>query len=215
MFQFQEKEISFPYTVFVEHRTTFAIAVFRQHVYVYAPMNATPIQIQLILKRKAKWIVEQLQHFHETPIHEEAIRLPYQGRFYRLHVIREQRDDITFQFYRGKFVSYVPSEIQNVYEAILPYYKQWVSEKGIQWIAQFLAEQQLQLKIPHRITIQLPWSIFTGPKEVAQLAIFHHLLHLNEQSSTTYRERVARAIPQFEIANEWINSRGNVPFEIV
>lgn len=216
MYTFQSDHIQFAYDIWVRpERMTYGVSIRNQHVIVHAPLDAPFEHIQSVLHIRAETIDAILKKQSERrPFYffETDERLPYRGRFYRLIV--EEGKETSFRFYQGKFFATIPSKLSKEERraTIYPLYRQWVSEKGRNFVKKQLKQIEPTLpKKEQKYQLQLPWTLFIAPPEVAEYTIAHELAH--EQPITSkeqYETLIEQWAPKGQVSMKWIIEHGTL-----
>jgi len=213
---FQSENAKFSYDIWVRpERPTYNISIRHQKVIVHVPLDASNESIDNLLRHRAETItaiLEKQQKRRPYYFFETDERLPYRGRFYRLIV--EEGKETSFRFYQGKFFATIPSLLSKEKRraTIYPLYRQWVSEKGRNFVNKQL--QQIEPTLPkkeQKYQLQLPWTLFIAPPEVAEYTIAHLLAH--EQPITSkeqYETLIEQWAPKGQVSMEWIIEHGTL-----
>ena len=219
---------------FSNRRKTLAIQVSEKGVKVIAPSKAEKAEIEMVLCKKASWILQQLADFEEIQAYDEKVRflsgekLPYLGRNYRLKVYREAVEDVNFSFKQGKFIAVVPSTIfdEQLREILYPQFKNWVMTRAKRVAAERVKRYQLTSNLnPNEIKIKdqqlrwgsctssgnliLNWKVFLAPMPVVDYVIAHEMAHLKVMDhSQKFWETLEMLNPAYREKKEWLRLNG-------
>lgn len=197
-FNYGQEELS--YSIQYSDRTTLDISVYPDmSILVTAPQDADLEKVQTRVKRKARWIVKQVNYFKQfnpriTPrqyISGESHL--YFGKRYRLKVIKADQENIKLK--NGYFLIQT-SDIapQNIKDLMISWYrskakKQFKKSFERCWTGTFSQEYdppKLQVKLlkkrwgslsPNAI-LTLNLNLIMAPKECIDYVITHELCHL-------------------------------------
>lgn len=183
-------------TKFSEKRKTLGLVVERdKSVVVLAPKGTTDSTIELFVEKKKFWLFEKINHSPkfgepkpETPfISGKAI--PYLGKNYKLDVIKEPMEGITF---KGKFLLSQQNLQQG--KAIL---EQWYKQKAKERITPLVERYANQLGVAYndilisdlqyrwgsctlKGNLNFNWRLIKVPQFVINYVVIHELAHLIE-----------------------------------
>lgn len=213
-------------TKFSEKRKTLGLVVERdKSVVVLAPKGTTDSTIELFVEKKKFWLFEKINHSPkfgepkpETPfISGKAI--PYLGKNYKLDVIKEPMEGITF---KGKFLLSQQNLQQG--KAIL---EQWYKQKAKERITPLVERYANQLGVAYndilisdlqyrwgsctlKGNLNFNWRLIKVPQFVINYVVIHELAHLIELNhSERFWNIVKVQMPNYLEAKEWLRLNGD------
>lgn len=224
-----------PYTLKTSHRRkTLSISVDQQGVTVISPSHVEIEKVEMILHKKAVWIIKQLSDFKEMQnnFKERSFlsgeKLPYLGRQYRLKVIKTDIHEPNFRFYQGRFLAELPKEMKEDKhrEILYPLYVNWIKQRAIRFSYDRLKRFTIKLQQePKNVIVKeqeqrwgsctpsgnilLNWRIFLAPTSIIDYVLAHELVHLKHMNhSKEYWETLRMLLPDYEQRKEWLKING-------
>ena len=217
------------------NRKTINIIVENNQISIVIPKGTNKTTYEAALYKKAPWIIKQLNEYEEVKAgycqlqFRSGEKLPYLGRYYRLHVTRSNVLSSNLHFSKGRFEATIPEELSVVEQRdqLFPLYTQWIQEKG-----QSFAEKRIKRFIqrlglaPNGIAVRhmekrwgsctpqqkilLNWRIFLAPVSMVDYVLAHEVAHLKEMNHThAYWETLRMLIPDYEERKEWLRINGS------
>ena len=211
-----------PYTIRRSARRTKTVAVSvdpRLGVLLAAPAHLTTPQLDAVVRRKARWIVERLRRAQTG----ESQRGPrewvsgegvwYLGRHYRLKVHAAPAGDATL---RGGWLHVdaprSPQRADQVREAVVAWMRHhaarrfpervqvWHQTVGVPMPRVLIADQLKRWgSCSATGTIRLNWRIIQAPLRVVDYVVVHELVHLRHRGhGTDYWHAVGTVMPDYE-----------------
>lgn len=216
-------------TKFSEKRKTLGLVVERdKSVVVLAPKGTTDSTIELFVEKKKFWLFEKINHSPkfgepkpETPfISGKAI--PYLGKNYKLDVIKEPMEGITF---KGKFLL---SQLnlqqgkaileqwykQKAKERITPLVERYASQLGVAYNDILISDLQYRWgSCTLKGNLNFNWRLIKAPQFVINYVVIHELAHLIELNhSERFWNIVKVQMPNYLEAKEWLREFGERVF---
>lgn len=213
---------SFAYEVSHVARKTLEIAVHpNRQVVVKAPMGTLRDEIETRLKKRARWVLRQIDYFQQfeprTParhfVSGETHR--YLGRQYRLKVSRAVTDRV--QMSRGKIVVEIagdasPSTVAGFLDGWYRTKARQYFQKRLEYCAQGFplngyALPRLQIKkmrsrwgsLSSNATLTLNLSLIQAPRECIDYVITHELCHLKfDDHGPGFYKLLGKLMPDWE-----------------
>ena len=198
-------------------------------VLVVAPERFPLDRLDVLVRRKAPWIVQQLRNLQSLPtppaprefVSGESIF--YLGRHYRLRVHPGAVGDAKL---RGGWL-YVPApngaeQPTHVRAALVSWFRRqaedrlparvetWGAKSGVAMPSVAIVDQQKRWGSCDRHgTIRLNWRIVQAPMRLVDYVIVHELVHLQHRKhSPVYWQAVGRIVPDYERRREDLRQRG-------
>jgi len=117
-------------------------------ILVKAPESMNEEEIALLVKSKAKWIVQKKRELGKVVAYSEITtgsRLFYLGKSYYVEVIKELREGIAVEFIHSKFKIYAPKEVtqSELRLAVGAFYKQKAKQKIDKLVKKYSDKMQL------------------------------------------------------------------------
>lgn len=213
---------SFAYDVLQVSRKTMEIAVHpNMRVVVTAPLGVLQDDIEGKLKKRARWVLRQIDYFQQFEPRTPARRFVsgethlYLGRQYRLKVVKADANQVKMA--RGRIVVEIDGEMSP--ERVAEYLEGWYRARSRQYFQECLERcaqdfirkgyelPKLQIKklrtrwgsLSQNGTLTLNLSLMRAPRECIEYVITHELCHLkyNDHSLGFYKY-LERLMPDWE-----------------
>ncbi len=204
-------------------------------VSVVVPENINPEQIDMVLYKKAPWILRrlaELREIHPLPAHHEFIsgeKLPYLGRQYRLKVHTDPAiEEVSLKFQHGRFVAVAPKVCDPAWrsEQLSQQFRDWVVEHG--WVKVqhrielfaprlgvapskvLLKEQQSRWgSCTKSGVIHINWKILMAPMRIVDYVVVHELVHMRHPNhSSEFWTTLQSVMPDYHERKEWLRLQG-------
>lgn len=213
---------SFAYDVLQVSRKTMEIAVHPDmRVVVTAPLAALRDDIEGKLKKRARWVLRQIDYFQQFEPRTPDRRFVsgethlYLGRQYRLKVVRAGANQVKMA--RGRIVVEINGEI--LPEQVAGYLEDWYRKRARQYFQTCLEQcaqdfirkgfelPNLQIKkmrtrwgsLSQNGTLTLNLSLMRAPRECIEYVITHELCHLKyDDHSPSFYRYLERLMPDWE-----------------
>lgn len=213
---------SFAYNVLHVSRKTMEIAVHpNKRVVVKAPLGTLRDEIEGRLRRRARWVLRQIDYFQQfeprTPVRRfvSGETHLYLGRQYRLKVVRADANQVKMT--RGRVVVEIDEEI--LPELVAAYLEDWYRSRARQYFQECLERcaqdfirrgyelPRLQIKkmrtrwgsLSQNGTLTLNLSLMRAPRECIEYVITHELCHLKyDDHSAGFYKYLERLMPDWE-----------------
>jgi len=194
-------------------------------VSIIAPAPFNTEKIEQIIESKRSWIYRGLAEWEDlnrTRIHRDYVNgesFLYFGRNYRLQLVSEQDEPVTFQ--QGQF-KLVQSEVQNAPEHFKALYKTKLQKKLKSRLKQYQSKIKKQSSDIRVMELQNRWGSCTSkgvinfhwkcamlPLSVLDYVIVHELAHLEYNNhSPSFWRAVEKVMPNYEEAKTWLKFNG-------
>ncbi len=213
---------SFAYEVLQVSRRTMEIAVHpNMRVVVKAPFGALRDDIEGKLKKRARWVLRQIDYFQQfeprTPIRRfvSGETHLYLGRQYRLKVVKADANQVKMT--RGRIVVETDGEILS--GRVAEYLEGWYRTRARQYFQKCLERcaqdfmrkgyelPKLQIKkmrtrwgsLSQNGTLTLNLALIRAPRECIEYVITHELCHLKyDDHSLGFYKYLERLMPDWE-----------------
>lgn len=213
---------SFAYDVLHVSRKTMEIAVHpNKRVVVKAPLGTLRDEIEGRLRRRARWVLRQIDYFQQfeprTPVRRfvSGETHLYLGRQYRLKVVRADANQVKMT--RGRVVVEIDGEI--LPKLVAAYLEDWYRSRARQYFQECLERcaqdfirrgyelPRLQIKkmrtrwgsLSQNGTLTLNLSLMRAPRECIEYVITHELCHLKyDDHSAGFYRFLERLMPDWE-----------------
>lgn len=217
--------MNFDYSIVYSERKTVSIIVERDRsVVVRAPLNLEKAQIEQIIEKKSKWILEKIsanQKYPRVAEQKEFVSgesLLYLGRPYKLFVIDEAFDGVRFdnkffiskrnqpeanRFFREWYIA-------SATELIVPKAMLLANQIGVTYNKINIRDLQFRWgSCTPKDNIHFNWRLIKAPVNVIEYIIVHELTHLLEANhSPEFWNRVRTAYPLYPAAKKWLAVNG-------
>ncbi len=213
---------SFVYDVLHVSRKTMEIAVHpNKRIVVKAPLGSLQDEIEKRLKKRARWVLRQINYFQQFEPRTPARRYIsgethlYLGRQYRLKVVRADANQVKMT--RGRIVVEIDGEV--LPERVAEYLEDWYRARARQYFQECLERcaqdfirrgyelPRLQIKkmrtrwgsLSQNATLTLNLSLIRAPRECIEYVITHELCHLKyDDHSAGFYRFLERLMPDWE-----------------
>lgn len=204
-------------------------------VSVIVPDGIDQERIEVVLRKKASWILRRLAEFKEIKpqtTHHEFIsgeKFPYLGRQYRLKVTTEEStSNVSLAFQNGRFFAAVPKESSLSWrqELLRLAFREWYITHGAVKVRQRikLFAPRLGLEPSNVVikdqqarwgscttngTININWRTLMAPMRIVDYVIVHelgHMIHANHSSD--FWAVVASVMPDYDERKDWLRVNG-------
>jgi predicted metal-dependent hydrolase len=203
-------------------------------VSVIAPENIEENRLNLVLRRKAPWILRKLAGFREIypqSTHHEFIsgeKFPYLGRQYRLKVMAGDSSDASLIFHNGRFIATAPQMSSSTWreEHLRQAFRDWYIthgtikvQKRLKLFAPRLGVRPTKVVIKDQQarwgsctkngTINVNWRILMAPMRIVDYVIVHELGHMiHADHSSEFWAVVSSVMPDYDERKEWLRVHG-------
>ena len=213
-------------------RKTVELSVERDcQVFLYAPESANQDRLESMVREKLLWIYQQLGRKDEE-LHQMLAKeyvsgegFYYRGRKYRLKLLDEHRllrNGEQLRFQSGRFLM-----LRTLADKGRAIFIGWYIKRAAEWIPKRVQLLQGRVGVqPQSIEIRdlgfrwgsctekgkllFHWRLILLPPERIDYLILHELVHLHEHNhSPAFYERLRRAVPEYEIHEEWLRRNGD------
>jgi len=213
---------SFAYDVLQVSRKTMEIAVHpNMRVVVKAPLDALQEDIEGKLKKRARWVLRQIDYFQQFEPRTPDRRFVsgethlYLGRQYRLKVVKADANQVKMT--RGRIVVEIDGEVFP--ERVAGYLEDWYRSRARQYFKECLERcaqdftrrgyelPRLQIKkmrtrwgsLSQSGTLTMNLSLMRAPRECIEYVITHELCHLKyDDHSAGFYRYLERLMPDWE-----------------
>ena len=213
---------AFAYDVLHVSRKTMEIAVHpNMRVVVKAPMEALREDIEGKLKKRARWVLRQIDYFQQFEPRTPDRRFVsgethlYLGRQYRLKVVKADTNQVKMA--RGRIIVELDGEVLPV--RVAGYLEEWYRTKARQYFQECLERSaldfmrkgyelpRLQIKkmrtrwgsLSQHGTLTLNLALIRAPRECIEYVITHELCHLKyDDHSAGFYRYLERLMPDWE-----------------
>jgi len=198
-------------------------------VLLVAPEHFTTSRLDAVVRRKAAWIVQRLEHVqsHDPPppprefVSGESVL--YLGRHYRLKVHPSETGEAKL---RGGWLHVgAPQgreQAQRVRTALVSWFRRhaaerlperveaWRARAGVETPRVVIADQQKRWGSCDRAgTIRLNWCIIQAPMRLVDYVVVHELVHLRHRGhGRDYWQALGRVMPDYERRREDLRQQG-------
>lgn len=200
-------------------------------VTVLTPRHLGNEKIQMILRKKARWILEKQEQIkrngHSTPVKEfvSGESFPYLGRHYRLKVIQSSEDvERKCRLLSGRFLVEVNKNPNRdgkkaaIKRKLIDWYLEHAEEKIGRRVNRFVQQigrrpTNIEIKNQERRwgscssdgTIRFNWKIVMAPVSIMDYVVVHELCHLiHPHHSPHFWEKLQSIIPDFRKRQKWL-----------
>jgi predicted metal-dependent hydrolase len=213
-------------------RKTVELSVGRNgEVVLHAPKTTTTEKLAELLHGKLVWIYQQLgrkqEELHQQPAKEyvSGEGFYYRGRTYRLKLTDDfltVRNGKHLQLLSGRF------RMHRILAATgREVFIKWYTDRAEDWIPRRVCQLQDRVGIvPESLEIRdlgfrwgsctgkgkllFHWRIILLPPERIDYLIQHELVHLHEHNhGLAFYERLQRAVPDYELQEQWLRVHGD------
>ncbi len=213
---------TFAYEVLHVSRKTLEIAVHPdRRVVVKAPLGAHRDEIEGKLKKRARWVLRQIDYFQQYEPRTPARRFIsgethlYLGRQYRLKVVRAVANQVKMS--HGRIVVEIDGEL--LPEQVAGYLEDWYRARARQYFQECLERcaqafirkghelPKLQIKkmrarwgsLTRNGTLTLNLALIHAPRECIEYVITHELCHLKyDDHSAGFYRYLEKLMPDWE-----------------
>ena len=198
-------------------------------VLVVAPERFAIDRLDMLVRRKASWIVQQLHNLQSLPappaprefVSGESVF--YLGRHYRLKVHPGALGDAKLRggwlhvsapggaeqtaYVRASLVSWFRRQAE---ERLPRRLEAWSVKAGVEMPRMAIVDQQKRWGSCDRHgTIRLNWRIIQAPMRLVDYVIVHELVHLQHRKhGPAYWQAVGRVVPDYERRRQDLRQRG-------
>jgi predicted metal-dependent hydrolase len=204
---------------------------------VRAPDSMSKEEVATNLKRKKKWIVNNLDKMNEVIRNEtrkefvSGEKFLYKGKHYRLKVTTVDEEIVPFlTFTHSKFIAHVPANVSECdYPRIIqPLFIDFYHEKAEKIINQRTKKYLLYFEVkPSLLKIQslknkwgncsarnqlrFNWRVAMAKMSIIDYIIVHELCHIKHKDhSKTFWNEVQKILPDYEERKEWLRINGDL-----
>lgn len=207
-------------------RKTTSIYIERDgEVLVLAPSHFDVEKIEQIIESKRSWIYRNLAEWEDlnrTKTHREYVNgesFLYFGRNYRLQIVDEQAEPLTFHYGQFKLLD---SEVHNAPEHFKNFYKFKLQQRLTERLKLYQPKMRLKpfsvrvLELQNRWgsctakgAINLHWKCAMLPLSVLDYVIVHELAHLEDLNhSPKFWRAIEKVMPDYAEAKKWLKFNG-------
>lgn len=204
-------------------------------VSVIVPTNTERAFIEIVVQKKAPWILNKLADFREIKMlssHREFIsgeKFAYLGRQYRLKVTKnESVTEASLKFRNGRFFADVPTAFDNstCQKLLFDLFRKWYINHGQTKIHNRIKLYSSRMECyPSKIvvkeqqsrwgsctknkTININWKILMAPMRIVDYVVVHELAHIEyPDHSNAFWRKVESILPDYEERKEWLRVNG-------
>jgi predicted metal-dependent hydrolase len=186
---------------------------------VRAPMRASVVHIEEIIRQKSRWILRKLNEVKQRPIspcHEYADGelFLFLGREYPLHIVEDA--STTIERSDRLYVS------RTLKPDIRTHLKRWYTQeahKEIQtrcmWFSmktgfvpasvRITDAQQRWGSCTHKGVLNFSWRLIQAPAEIVDYVVVHELVHIGQPDhSKKFWNKVREVMPDYEQRRKWL-----------
>ncbi len=202
-------------------------------VTVYSPCHLDDEKIRMIVRKKARWILEKQEQVgsnkHSNQIKEfvSGESFPYLGKYYRLKVIKTSNETTgKCRLTNGRFLVEINGnhdvEVNRmaVKKALMDWYLERAETKikeRVDRFSQQIGKWPVSIKIKNQERrwgscsgngmIRYNWKIIMAPISVIDYVIVHELCHLiYPHHSTHFWKKVQSVIPDYRRKRDWLKT---------
>lgn len=217
------------YSLTVRNRKTITISVKPTgEIVVVAPASATLLQVSERVRRRAAWIIRQLERFRQIGQHEIPVRHYisgethyYLGRQYRLKVTNGEKEEVSFQSGRLTVTVSPDSTSERVATSLVDWYRSRAEQLILPLFSKCLEKLPVSTFNGKTITcrlvrmsrrwgscsssgiIRLHPDLIKTPKGCIEYIIWHELAHLIEPNhAKAFYTLQERLMPDWRIWEE-------------
>ncbi len=197
---------------------------------VTAPQDTPILRLDAVVKAKAPWVVERLQHARPAPVAptKEFISgegFLYLGRQYRLRVTRGAPESLSLQ--RGWLDLPIPDVIEPGHRqaytraALIDWYRglarerlprwteAWAARMGVNVRKAMVSDQAKRWGSCSRGVVRLNWRIIQAPRPLVDYVLAHELVHLeHEDHGRAFWQALGRVMPDYDIRKARLRELG-------
>ncbi len=229
-------QVHIPYSVEWTDRTeTIGISLDpSMELKVNAPRDATTEEVEEVIEKKKKWILDKVNGFkeEETPPRDKEFlsgeKLLFKGRRYLLKTEQRNVKSPELRFKKGVFKLEHPSyrkeqqRREEIRENVLHWYKEKAGNHLTERVNRYIPELGVEPQSIHirdlprnwgkyeNGDIHFNWRLVLAPQRIQDYVIVHELAHLEHQDhSQFFWNTVGSIIPDYEDRREWLRINGN------
>jgi len=204
---------------------------------VKAPDSMSKEEVATNLKRKKKWIVNNLDKMNEVIRNEtrkefvSGEKFLYKGKHYRLKVAKVDEEIVPFlTFTHSKFIAHVPASVPEFdYPRIIqPLFIEFYHEKAEKIINQRTEKYLLYFEVKPsllkikslknkwgncsaRNQLRFNWRVAMAKMSIIDYIIVHELCHIKHKDhSKTFWNDIQKILPDYEERKEWLRINGDL-----
>ena len=218
------KDIS--YQLKKSNRKTVSIYIERDGtVLVIAPSLFDVDKIEQVIESKRSWIYKSLAEWEDlnrTRVHREYVNgesFLYFGRNYRLQLVKEQLEALTFHYGQFKLLD---TEVTSAPEHFKSFYKKKLQQRLNERLKLYQPKMKLKpasirvMELQNRWgsctakgAINLHWKCAMLPLSVLDYVIVHELAHLEDKNhSPKFWRAIEKVMPDYDEAKKWLKFNG-------
>ncbi|MCB0220580.1 MAG: M48 family metallopeptidase [Chrysiogenetes bacterium] len=205
-----------------------------QGVLVRAPHGLPVVEVDRIVRRKARWIVSRMDRSAGVPVAQAAREFvsgesfSYLGRNYRLKVIRSRRSETSVKLVGGRFLVEVGKGIpkrrqaEEIRGALVDWYRAHALDKlrsrvhllapklGLEPPEVLIRDQRRRwASCDSRGCLRFNWRIAMAPLSLVDYVVAHELCHLvYHDHSVRFWRALRQLLPDFETRKERLALEG-------
>ena len=204
---------------------------------VKAPDSMSKEEVATNLKRKKKWIVNNLDKMNEVIRNEtrkefvSGEKFLYKGKHYRLKVAKVDEEIVPFlTFTHSKFIAHVPASVPEFdYPRIIqPLFIEFYHEKAEKIINQRTEKYLLYFEVKPsllkikslknkwgncsaRNQLRFNWRVAMAKMSIIDYIIVHELCHIKHKDhSKTFWNDIQKILSDYEERKEWLRINGDL-----
>jgi len=229
--EFQYGTTNIAFNVTFKDRKTMEIAVEPpDSVTVIAPIGTKEEQILEKVKRKARWIIEQIvsfRHMNYTAIEREFVNgesFMYLGRNYALQIeVNSSAKKPEVRLFRGKFIVTAKDKNEKeIREAMELWYRTKAKEivaQRVKYYQKFFNLQPTAIKIKEqkkrwgsctaKNELLFNWRCIMAKSNALDYIIVHEMCHMyHKDHSKAFWDLMASVLPDYETRKAWLKNYG-------
>ena len=204
---------------------------------VKAPDSMRKEEVAVNLRRKASWIITNLDKMNEVIRNEtrkefvSGEKFPYKGKHYRLKVVQVNEEIVpSLTFTHSKFIAYVPANVPEYdYPRIIqPLFINFYHEKAEKVLNQrarkyllYFDDKPSLIKIQSLINkwgncsktnqLRFNWRVVMAKMSIIDYVVVHELCHTKyKDHSKAFWNEVQKILPDYEERKEWLRINGDL-----
>ena len=204
---------------------------------VKAPDSMRKEEVAVNLRRKASWIITNLDKMNEVIRNEtrkefvSGEKFLYKGKHYRLKVVQVNEEIVpSLTFTHSKFIAYVPANVPEYdYPRIIqPLFINFYHEKAEKVLNQrarkyllYFDDKPSLIKIQSLINkwgncsktnqLRFNWRVVMAKMSIIDYVVVHELCHTKyKDHSKAFWNEVQKILPDYEERKEWLRINGDL-----
>lgn len=235
-YDFKIDNICIPYKLIRSKSKYVRITISGNEMKVSAPKGVALIDIERILEKKSKWIMEkylkniELKESGNNKSIENFKSIFFKGEKIHVKITKSEKERIKVLLNKDGIEIFIPNDLSNlqkeeyIKEAIKKYYTEIAKkdvEKWVKYYSNIIGVTYNSLRIKDQKTrwgscsskknLNFNWRLIMFPQWIMNYVIIHelcHLVHLNH--SERYWNLVGSYMPNFKEAHKWLKENGKI-----